>query len=132
MPRISYALINGKGEWHEVTKDHSDQLILRFYPQKDGYIVIDNTVYRVKCGEVNAPLSKLRDAEYALRLECGNEGFTLEKFRKSGADIVMPKTDEATVRSLVQRCYKNEERIKTLEDKLATIIKMTEGHRIFN
>lgn len=132
MPRISYALNNGKGEWYEVSSDHPEALILSFSPQLDGYIVIDNTVYRVKSGEVKIPWSRMSDRKYALRVECDHEGFALEEFRKRGADIVTLPTDDSVIRALIHRCRKNEERIKLLEDKLALIIERTEGHRIFN
>lgn len=132
MPRISYVLNNGKGEWYEVSPDNKEALILRFSPQLDGYIIVDNTVYRVKSGEVKIPWSRMRDEEYALRVECDREGYELEEFRKRGADIVMPPTDESVIRSLIHRCRKNEERLRVLEDKLARIVERTEGHRIFN
>lgn len=132
MPRISYNLNTDSGEWSEVSPDNKDVLLLRFHPQKDGYIIIDNALYRVKSGEMKIPLSRLNDCEYELRLECDGESFTLEGFQKLGADIVMLPTNEATIRSLLHGCRKNEEKIKILEDKLSRLIERTEGHRIFN
>ena len=131
MPRISYALNGSVGEWYEVSPEHKDQLILRFHPSRDGYIIVDNTVYRVKCGEVRLPMSRIRDSKYAPRLECDDGGYTLEGFEKSGADITPLPTKDSAIRALIHRCRKNEERIAILESKLSSIIERTDGHRIF-
>ena len=132
MPRISYCLSKGRGEWREISHESENALILRFTPAMDGYINIDNAVYRVKLGDAYIPLEELDDKEYSLRLETDGEGFTLEKFIKSGKDIFPLPTEDSTIRSLLEKCRTNEERIGLLEDKLSVLLDRTEGHHIFN
>ena len=132
MPRISYRLFDGRGEWSEISNRQSESLILRFFPPKDGYIDIDDAVYRVKSGEAVIPLKSLADKEYSLRLESDSGGFALEKFTKLGNEVSPLPTEDSTLRALLARCCKNEEKISLLEEKLSILLKRTEGHHIFN
>lgn len=132
MPRINYRLIKGHAEWTEISADRSDALTLRFFPRIDGYINHDNTVYRVKSGEVVIPMTELSDSVHSLRLETDGESFALERFSKSGAKIAPLPTEDEIIRVLLKRCCKNEERIKLLEDSVSALLKASEGHRIFN
>ena len=132
MPRISYSITDGRGEWTEVSKEAEDVLIIRLYPPMNGYLNVDKAVYRVKSGEVRIPLSELGDKEYSPRIECDGKGIALEKFSKCGKDISPAPTDENTIRALLGECRKNEERLRTVENTLSVLMKRTEGHRIFN
>ena len=132
MPRINYCIFDGRGEWTEVSSESESSLLIRLYPPKDGFLNIDNAVYRVKSGEVTIPLSRLDDKEYSPRLETDGEGFSLEKFSKCGKEIFPAPTDEKTIRSLLARCRKNEDKLRILEDTLSALTKITEGHHIFN
>ena len=131
MPKINYSLEKGIGLWSSFSRGE-DELTLLFYPQADGYIKVEDTVYRVKSGKVAIPLAELRDGDYALRLETEGEGFALEKFSKNGREIRMHKTDDATVRHLIKKAGCNSKRLDVLEEKIESLLKKTEGHHIFN
>ena len=131
MPKINYFIDGGLGMRTSISKS-GDDLEITVTPPKDGYIKANSTVYRVKYGNVTIPISELKDGEYSLRLETEGEGFALEKFHKSGADISPGVTDEETVRRLLVTMLKDRQRISTLEEKLSALLKRTEGHHIFN
>lgn len=132
MPRINYRLIKGRAVWSEISADRADALTLRFSPRVNGYINHDNTVYRVKSGDAVIPLTELSDSTHSLRLQTDGESFALESFSKSGGEIVPLPTEDEIIRVLLERCCKNEERIKLLEDRVSALLKASEGHRIFN
>ena len=132
MSRICYYLSHGFGEWTSISKDDKSILELSFTPAKDGYIKLKDTVYRVRSGELSIPIYQLSDGSYELRLDTDGEGFALEGFTKCGDLITMNKTAESTLRALLAKNRKNDERLRDLEEKISILIKRTEGHHIFN
>ena len=132
MPRIHYYLKGGTGEWTDLSSDEPTFLSLRFTPEVNGFIKIRDTLYRVMSGELTVPMAELPDGVYELRVDTEGEGFVLEKFEKLGGRIEMAKTEDATVRALLAKCRKNEQRLCALEEKISILIERTEGHHIFN
>ena len=132
MPRISYYLKDGLGIWTDIGDDAEGALEIRFTPTRDGYVKIGKEAYRVAKGEVSIPLSAVPDGVNAARFYTDSEGFKLETFIKSASTVTMEKTDDITVRAMLERIRKLEERLIPLEKSAEVLIQRTEGHRIFN
>ena len=132
MPKISFTLNDGVGEWTSVSDTDERALRMSFSPSHSGYIRMGSTVYTVKDGEVSIPLTAIDNGVYSPRLECDGGGFCLESFLKSDGCVKPLPTEEAVLRRLVRMCREATERIKLLEDDVTELKKKTEGHRIFN
>ena len=132
MPKIHYFLNHGTGVWCDFSDDSTDALLLRFTPAIDGYVKVGDTVYRVKSGELSLPLAALANGTHELRVDTEGEGFLLEKFERRGASIMPSPTADSTLRALIARCRKNDQRLSALEEKISVLMKRTEGHHIFN
>ena len=132
MPKITYCLINGVGEWSDFSREEHDFLTIRFKNADTGCVKINDTLYRVEKGELSIPLSQLPDGTYSLRLETSDGGFDLEKFEKGGSQITMKSTTESSIRRVLFRTREHERKLKDLETKMSILISRTEGHHIFN
>lgn len=132
MPKISFALTEGVGEWTELINDGKRLLRLCFEPQADGYILVGSTVYCVQNGAVSLELSTLADDEYSLRLECEGGGYELEPFIKSGGCIKTSPTCEASLRRIISKSRSAEARLSVIEAELAALKEKAEGHHIFS
>ena len=132
MPRISYYLKDGLGIRTDVSSHVEGLLEIRLTPPRDGYIKIEKEAYRVEKGEVSIPLSAVPNGVNAVKFYTGSECFKLETFTKSASALTVDKTDDVTVRAMLERIRKLEECLIPLEESTEVLIKRTEGHRIFN
>lgn len=132
MAKIKYSLCENIGEWTSLSEDDRTILTIILSPTKNGYLSLSNAVYRVENGEVKISLSAIADGSYTPRFECDGGVYILEEFQKCGNLISMLPTTEKTIRSLLFRCRKSEEKIQELEEELKVLKSKTEGHHIFN
>lgn len=131
MAKIKYFLKDGVGEWLEISDEGRDTLNILLTPTTSGYIMIDNTAYRVESGAVSIPLSSLADGEYHLTVYTEGESFALEGFVLSGNKISALPTDEKYIRRLLSRMRLSEEKIQDMEKAISDLKEKTEGHHIF-
>jgi len=132
MAKIKYALYEDVGEWTSVCEGDRTTLTISLSPTKNGYISLGNAAYRVENGEVKIPLSELADDNYTPRLECDGGVYIFEGFRKCGNLISMLPATEKTIRSLLFRYRRIEEKIQNLDEELKVLKSKTDGHHIFN
>ena len=131
MAKIKYWLSEGVGEWLGFSNDERDGLDILLSPSKSGYVMLDNTAYRVERGAVRIPFSALADGEYHLTVYTEGEAFKLEGFALRGGKISMLPTNEQQIRRLLFRMHLAEEKIKDMEKTISDLVKKTEGHHIF-
>ncbi len=130
--KISYIIHHGVGEWERISQDSSDTLLLTFKPECSGAVDLGGAVFTVKNGDAEIPLNALPDGEYQPKLECEIGVYTAESFLKHGRSVSLPKTDEAVLRRLILRCYDLEKDRDALEERIARLETLCQGHNIFN
>ena len=115
-----------------LTIDNSDTLTLCFEPECNGAITMCGKIFSVKCGESKIPLRALPNGECRPILEADTGRYILEGFVKSGSEISMLKTEEATIRRLLNTCLVLEKSRSALEDRVSRLEALCVGHNIFN
>ncbi len=130
--KLCYLLHKGRGIVESISDTVGDSLTISVSPCCDGYIMIKDTPYRVKNGEVTLPLRALCDGRHSLRLECEGHGYILEPFTKEGAHIAPSYNGEEAVRDLLLSYAHLEALSDAIEKRVAQLERLCEGHHIFN
>lgn len=129
--KIRYITSHGIAEWVEFNEGDRDTLIFSFTPQHAGALLIGGKILPLCEGEVEIPISSLRDGEYSPRLESDSGVYAVESFTKHGKSITL-KDDGSLARRLLKRCYGLETELADLRARTKKLEISCNGHQIFD
>lgn len=130
--KIGYKTLHGTAEWVVKEAGEEGMLHLEFEPKCNGVITLANTSFRVKNGCASLPLCALPNGVYHPKLESDTGVFVAEGFYKEGDKVTMLKTEESVIRRLVKRCHTLESKNTALEERVAHLEALCQGHTIFD
>ncbi|MBQ7363197.1 MAG: hypothetical protein IJW48_01975 [Clostridia bacterium] len=129
MTRIVYKIRDGFGEIRECSGDGL-LLTVAIKPDTGGYVTLGGITKRLADGEARFNLERLSDGDYTPTLE-GTASAVLEPVRKLSGRVFALPTPDSSIRRLLERSEKSEEKIKKLEGRLDELLRLIEGRIIF-
>ena len=123
MTRIVYKIVENKGEMRSFETDGTQVLTIDIGPRVSGHVAIGREVAPVTGGRGKIDLSHLNDGEYTPILYADSV-ITLEPIRREMGKILFPGTPDSTVRSLLVRCERLEDRVKSMSDRLDELLSL--------
>lgn len=130
--RIIYIAQHGYAERVEIDNTERAYLTLKFIGAECGAVILQDTVYPLKDGEIKIEKSTISNGEHHPRLECESGVYAVEGFRKSGNEIIPIDTEDTVIRILLTRCRQLELTAATISERVDKLEKAIQGHNIFN
>lgn len=129
MTRIIYKIIDGWGESVGICGTGTP-LILEVAAKSPSYVSIDGAVKLVSGGEAKFDLGAISDGEHTPTLS-GSEHAVLEPLRVRGERVELLPTPDETVRRLLKRAARLEERLSAAEGDLSELRQKLNDKTIF-
>ena len=129
---IRYITSHGSAERVKFVSGKRDTLALVAEPYHSGAVVLGEKFFPLVSGRAEIPLASLSDGEYFPRFESERGIFLGEGFTKSGMSIAPKVADEDFVRRLSERCYRLENEMRALKERVEKLESACSGHNIFD
>lgn len=129
MTRIIYRIIDG---WGEAAGIHGsgDPLVMEIAAGERSFVTLDGAVREIASGEAVFKLSEISEGEHT-PIVSGEVHAVLEPLRRRGTRIEPLPTPDETVRRLLRRAARLEERVSLAENELSELKQRMGNDKIF-